>query len=108
MRTETGLLNIRAAKSALMVVALGSALSLSAWGDSARAADDTSGDQLSSAACMRSLPALEQAGYGSQNGHLQALKTLEACDIRLGLSDKADFANWLISQDLDHNHPNDD
>jgi len=108
MLTETCHLNVRLAKSALVAVALGSALALSAWANSAWAADDTSSGQLSTAACTRSLPALEQAGYSGQTGHLQALKTLEACDVRLGLSDKASFAGWLISRDLDRGDPHDE
>ncbi|HVJ40376.1 MAG TPA: hypothetical protein VM639_02715 [Dongiaceae bacterium] len=108
MLTETNHLNLHAAKRVLMAVALASAVSLTAWANRAQAADDTSFGQLSAAACSRALPALEQAGYSALTGHLQALKALEACDIRLGLSEKADFTRWQIYEDLERGHPSDE
>jgi hypothetical protein len=108
MLTETNHRDSRATKTVLMVVALASALSLTAWANSARAADDTSSDQLSAAACSRVLPALEQAGYSAQTGHLEDLKTLEVCDKRLGLNEKADFTRWQIYEDLERGHPSDE
>src|SRR5215813_3949467 len=76
MHTEASHPNFHAAKNVLTVVALASALSFTVWANSARAADDTTSGQLAAAACSLSLPALEQAGYSAQTGHLQALKTL--------------------------------
>ncbi|HWU00904.1 MAG TPA: hypothetical protein VN229_24915 [Terriglobales bacterium] len=108
MHTKTNQPDLHIAKSVFTVVALASALSFAAWTNSARAADDTGSSQLSAAACSRALPSLEQAGYSAQTGHLQALKTLEACDIRLGLKEKADFTNWQIYEDLERGHPSDE
>jgi hypothetical protein len=108
MLTETSHRNMRVAKIALMVVALAFALSATARLNLAQAADDISGNQLSAAACSRALPALENTGFSAQTGHLQALKVLEACDIRLGLKEKADFTRWQINEDLERGHPSDE
>lgn len=57
--------------------------------------------------CLKSISALQEAGYGERSGHLDALKTLERCYTQLGQTDKAKRIHWRISRELNRSNPHD-
>lgn len=80
-----------------------------AQADPAAADNDPTGSASASAAfCDQSLPSLQAAAYGEQSGHMEALKTLEACYQRLGQSDQANLVRWRIYQELNRSDPHDE
>jgi flagellar motility protein MotE (MotC chaperone) len=104
-------LNKHGLKAAVVMAAVGAALSVMAVTSTAQAdtaASTNASMSLSTESCATALPALQQSAYSEQSGHLQALKALVACDTRLGQVEQANFAAWLIDRDLDRADPHDD
>ena len=107
---------VSARSAALKILTFASVLSLAvcASGSSIAATqapdvqiDPAKGDSPSSAFCSQSLSALQQAGLSGQSGHLEALKTLEACYTRLGQTDRAELTHRRIYQEINRGDPHD-
>jgi hypothetical protein len=103
MFTRKNRRNLHTPKTILVMAVVGAAVSMTAFAGIAQA-----DSQMTSDYCAASLPALQRAADGEQSGHLQALKTLEACDTLLGQNAAATFVGWQIDRELDRADPHDD
>lgn len=112
MFTRTDRRNAHALKATLVMAVVGAALSLTAFTSEAQADKVASSmatvtQIASNQDCAAALPSLQRAATGEQSGHLQALRTLETCDTRLGRNSAATFDQWLMNRELDRADPHD-